>query len=444
MIRIRSLAFDVEPRARIVALVALAVIYSGGERYFASVSRLVHYGFDAVLLAAVAVLVIARPNRDALRLLPYAVWICLYYAWGFAVSSDQSVIRSPAVSDVILNGLILSTVAFAVGSRSDASRVAMYIQLAVILNLVFAIAQAVNYHVLVEMSQILAPGTLSYNLYRPAGLWVNPNVAGIGYLFGFLVSLLIHQRRVIAWLGRAAAAVGILFTGSREAMYPLLFACGVLALLLAYRRSRRLKWLTAVKIPAIVPALIGVVVVGTSLAAWFSPMREPITYNLHRFLDASARGPAEPSRVQLAAYWIGQALRGPWYGSGVFSFQGNGRTILGAHNIYITVWGEVGAALVAVYLAVLAIGIVWVVRAKLPTSDRVTLALMWLTYLVLGFTWHNQFSAVESIVVVGLLYMLPAAMTAPSAALARPFPLEPGRASTWAPFLVGGWHFRGS
>ena len=413
---IRNLAARAEPNARLLALFALAVIFSGGERYFANLSKLLHYGFDVALLAALGVLLIARPSRIALRVIPYALWICLYYAWGVAVSTDRSVIRSAAASDVILNLLILSTVALAVTTRSDVGRLAGYVQFAVIANFAFALAQAINFHVLVEMAYILDPRTFSYNIYRPAGLWIDPNVAGIGYLFGFLISLLLSDRRLLAWSGRSAALIGILFTGSREAMYPLLVCCGVVAVVYAYRRGWRLKRLTALKIPAVVPAAAAAILIAAALAVWLSPMREPVMYNLHRFLDASARGPAEPSRFQLATYWINRAVHGPWYGSGVFSFQGNGRTVYGAHNIYLTVWGEVGGPLLAIYMTVLALGVVWLLRAKLPLLDLTTLALMWATYLVLGFTWHNQFSAVESIVVAGLLYVVPQAISDPVAA----------------------------
>jgi O-Antigen ligase len=399
---------SLEPTARRFALVALALIYSGAERYFPSVWRPLHYGFDLVLVAAIALLLIAAPSRGVLRVVPYGLWICLYYAWGVAVAPNRSTVWSTAASDLILNGLILSAVALAVRSRSDVSSLASYVQVAVTTNLVFALMQAIDWHILVAMANVLNSST--YNIYRPAGMWIDPNVAGISYLFGFLLSLLVQDRRALAWLGRAGATVGILLTGSREAMYPLLVCWAIVTLMAVYRHPTMLRRVAKSRVPAGVLATIVAVALGAALIAWFSPIRDAVGYNLHRFLDASARGPAEPSRLQLATYWLDRAIHGPWYGTGVFSFQGNGRTVFGAHNIYLTTWGEVGVPLLAVYLAVLAVGFIWMTRARIPIADRVTLAMMWAAYLVLGFTGHNQFSVVESIVVVGLLYTVPAAL----------------------------------
>jgi hypothetical protein len=396
-----------EAIGRTVIFVALTLMYSGVERYFWRVSTALHYSFDALLLLAVGLLLPAQwGNRRAWRLLPYGFWIGAYYLWGVTVSPIQSSVLPMALSQIVLNLLILAAVGVAVSDRDNVGRFALYLQYAVWANCAVALVQYFDWPVLASMAHFLNPSTTSYNIHRPAGLWIDPNLAGIGYLFAFLMSFLARGPRIVLWLSRLAAILGMYLTGSRGGMYPLVFSAAVLGVMWLYNRRQSLRsHVLTIGGSCTLLLLVGVVFVGSIYRS-----DVPGGYALNRFLDASLRGTNDPSRVEVGSFWLSRALHGPWYGSGVFSYQGNGLTQEGAHDVFLTVWGETGLASLAIYLTVLGLGIAWAIRARIPARERGLLMLMWLDYLLEGFTWHNQFSAVVGIIVIGLLYRLPAAL----------------------------------
>jgi O-antigen ligase len=84
-----------------------------------------------------------------------------------------------------------------------------------------------------------------------------------------------------------------------------------------------------------------------------------------------------------------------------------------AHNIYLTVWGETGPLIALAYVFVLGMGLRQVLRVRLLLADRIPILLMWFCYLVVGLTWHNQFTSFAGMIFVGLLYHLPSILRIP-------------------------------
>ena len=80
---------------------------------------------------------------------------------------------------------------------------------------------------------------------------------------------------------------------------------------------------------------------------------------------------------------------------------------IGAHNIYLVVWGEMGIFGLLCYLSVLLTGIVAVLRARISAQARCIGLLIWATYLLMGLVWHNQFTDVLGAIYVGLIFYFP-------------------------------------
>ena len=92
------------------------------------------------------------------------------------------------------------------------------------------------------------------------------------------------------------------------------------------------------------------------------------------------------------------------------SYQAELTEAVGAHNIYVAVLGEIGPLGFAAYLAVLAVGLAALLRAPPGGTDRVVLALMWLTYLMSGLDSHTQITAFTGMIYIGLLLVAPRAV----------------------------------
>jgi O-antigen ligase len=213
--------------------------------------------------------------------------------------------------------------------------------------------------------------------------------------------------------------VGIYLTASRSGFYILLL-CAVIYVV--YRmRSWRIN-------PAIVPALVAVAALLGSLALMVVDRPGGLGVDatqgsvLGRVLDVTESTSTElgvVTRSDVTAQALQAAFDAPWFGYGVFTFQGTeiaslqSPLPLGAHDIYLVAWGEAGIAGLVLYLLVLGIGINGMVRSALPERVRLLLGLLWISYLIIGVVWHNQFTSLLATVYVGLLFRMPAAASRP-------------------------------
>jgi O-antigen ligase len=124
------------------------------------------------------------------------------------------------------------------------------------------------------------------------------------------------------------------------------------------------------------------------------------------------------SRLQIASLGLQRVLEKPWFGYGLFTFQGlpgnsqQGTDILpvSVHNIYLTVAGETGMLSFVTYLFVIGLGLKRLAHMGGTQLERMTGTLMWLFYLLIGLVWHNQLTSAAGMVYIGLLLSLPAAL----------------------------------
>jgi len=136
-------------------------------------------------------------------------------------------------------------------------------------------------------------------------------------------------------------------------------------------------------------------------------------WNLQRLLDFHERND-KITRTNLALLATRYALDGPWYGYGILSFQGFNHPSFdfvfanqGSHDIYLAVFGETGIFGFLVYLIILCIGLGRIYKGNIYTDERLIMSLMWISYLLIGLVWHNQFTSITGMVYAGLLYHIP-------------------------------------
>lgn len=410
-------------------LVLLAFTFSGGVLFLITVSPYLLYAYYAATLACAAIClwVDHRSVRNLRAVGPYLVWLGFFFAWGTLVSPDKGLVLPEALKAIGRDILILGAVAAALASRRDMGRLVQLIQIAVIGNFAIALWEAFHPDLIATIAYTLAPDNTAFELGRPAGLWSNPNEAAFAYILALVASY--WGRSVVVWAGRMAALAGIYLTASRSGFYIV----SLLGVVLLFYRLK--PWLLK---PRLAPLLLS----GLALTGWFGLVLfdnwDSITanasanYSLGRVLDISesaSQAIGQESRLQVALTAARAALDAPWFGDGVFTFQGSigGLSIAsplpyGAHNIYLAVWGEAGILGIVGYLGVLLIGIDRLFRLAMTSGERLAIGSLWLAYLIIGFVWHNQPTSSLAMLFVGLLYLLPylATRSKPGRAISGP------------------------
>jgi O-antigen ligase len=268
-----------------------------------------------------------------------------------------------------------------------------------------------------ELIEIIAKtrheGATAYDVLRPAALWSNPDEAASSLLFALLLAR--WAGGPLAWLGRISAVIGIYLGASRTGAY-LLLICGLVYAAFWLRTVR----IDSARLAAFVGSLliVGAAAVVAVIQLGFDPSEQRQFARILDFTEAKASA-AGGSRLDIAGEAAETILAGPWHGYGLFTFQlyalEGVREVLEtpAHNIYLTVWGETGPLIALAYVFVLGMGLRQVFRVRLLLADRIPILLMWFCYLVIGLTWHNQFTSFAGMIFIGLLYHLPSILRIP-------------------------------
>jgi len=386
----------------------LAIMFSGAERYFVTLSSILHYGFSVVLVVAVIIVAIAerRGPYVARSVGAYLAWLFLFFAWGILVSDAPAGAISRVVSELVLNALVTTAIAVVVSSRQRLQQFAELLQLAVIANAVVIAAESLSpeiFDLLGALYAHLSPG--AFFTARPAGLWLQPNDAGMALVFAFLIAT--WARPPLKWLGRAAAAYGVYMGASKGAMYALvavLLVLGFAELRLAFRRRSR--WLLIGS--PLIAACLSVTLFGSVNQAEFLAANSEMPYPVQRFIDiTSVQDQNDPSRVSLASSWLVDLSSNPWIGNGVFTFEGTD-TRPGAHDLYIAVWGDSGILFLLGLILIYLTGALAVWRHHVRGADMLAVSLIWIVYIFDGFISHDQFFAIMLMMALALALVLPA------------------------------------
>jgi len=401
--------------ARGVLLVLLAVIFGGGFPFLLVISSYLLPAFYAVVIACLVLCFVVEGQviDNFKSVLPYMAWIVFYCIWGTIVSPYRDLVIVDVLRVLIQTPLIFAALTFTLVDKRYLSRLANLFQVATLINVAICLWELAEPRLISDIAYTLNSNATAFSALRPAGLWSNPDEAAFALIFGLLLSR--WSTGLLAWAGRIAAIAGIYITVSRTGVY-ILVLCGVLYFLFKLKTIR----FTSGRLALIFGCLSLIAWIGMVFSATAGPAVADVdvseSWNISRILDFSESASGQQSRVELASVYVDLAVDAPWQGYGILTFQGfqgfigtyiSAFSSQGAHNIYLVVLGETGLYCFAIYVLVLAFGAMQVFNPGIPEAERLVLGLMWLSYLIIGLTWHNGFTAIAGMLYAGLLYHLP-------------------------------------
>lgn len=398
--------------AQTALLALLTVLYGGGFLFLATISPMLLYSFYGALAGLVA-LRMATPGQAWGDLRPVALylgWLVAFWAWGVLVSPFPAWVLPEVVRIVFRNVLFLCAAAMALSDTRGLRQLAVMVQAAIFVNLYVALRQLNDPAFAVDFAGRLGDEAYVANNVRPGGLWINPDEAAFALLMGLL--LLARERGPLVWAARAAAVYGIYLSASRSGNYML--ALSGLVYLLFKLRQGVLSFGRATVLVNLLALAYGVWL-ALFLTGSLPRYDASQDFALSRILDFREEN-AELTRGDLTGAVFAIALDTPWHGHGAMALQDNvaveryfERALpgLGAHNIYLAVWGEAGLMGMAAYLAVLAAAAGQVLRLPMRPHFRLVAGLMWLAYLIRGLTWHGQMFSGSGIVLIGIILCYP-------------------------------------
>ena len=396
--------------ARTLLMGLLAVVFGGPVPFiihFAS-HQFLYLFYLAVIVCVVLCVVARRQSLERVQtVMPYLAWLALFLAWGTFFSRHPSNVIPDVNRCLLRNFLLVGAVAMALTNVKGLGKAARLFQVMAMINFGIAVYEVVRPELIEEIAFTADPDATAFDVDRPAGLWSNPNEAAFAYLFALLLS---HwDRGPVAWAGRLACVGGILLTGWRSGMYLLVLWGLVQLVTLLVSLDWRRAALLIIGLPVVLAVCVVVMV----------NLPQPNLEDRQSLFAGRAwiSGKATCAGKTRAMAWrprppslrLERALAGSWH---LLFSERTPRPVFGsgAHNIYLAVLGESGIVGFAGYLAVLFYGCYRAWKANVSRNDWVALMLLWLSYLFIGFVWHNQLTSLIGMVMVGVLYQLPGSL----------------------------------
>lgn len=395
-------------------MLLLGVIYAGCIQFFIGISPLLLNGTYLFIVACLAVCLFFdwSASRNAESVAPYLIFTFAYFLWGMLALSSDPRVFGEGIKVFIKNFLVVSSVAIVL-DRGTLKPFAQLVQLAVLGNFAICIWEAFDPQLVATIAHTREAGATAFNVLRPAGLWSNPDEAATAFIFSLLMTR--WAGGVLGWLGRIASVVGIYLGASRTGAYLLAFCAAFYAW--HWLRQHRID---SARIAIVLAAVMlgGAGLFGLAKAVDFDPSQH---WQLARFLDLteSTRDHGDVSRFDILNTAMRTAAEGPWYGHGLFTFQFHAQpgipTVIDppSHNIFVAVWGEAGAFVGFAYLLLHGLGIWRILSTPMLARDRMTILVMYLCYLIVGLTWHNQFTSFSGMLYIALLWHLPTVLKTP-------------------------------
>ena len=398
----------------------LAFIYSGGFLFIFPFSPLLLYSCYPIIIGlSIACTLLDRRTAISVRsIIPYVYWILLYACFGTLISPISDVVLGDVLRMVVRNIMLIYAVSTVIVDEDSFISLSRWIQITVILNAGIMMWQSFNPDFIAVITQTRNKFDTAWSADRPAGLLVNPDETSFAFLFAILISY--KDKSVLAWLGRIGTVIGIYLTASRTGAYILVFYGLVFSFLFFKEKAFNLRYITIAGNSIVVLAAILL-----GLYSYFGLPKSFINDNaaLTRILDVqenSSEGGYARAEVTAAALQLAQ--NSPLQGSGIFAFQepqnmpvtsqrvhSRLRLLnLGTHNIFIAILGEVGSFGFFLYLAMMSVSFPYVLKRNATSKERIVISLLWFTYIVIGFTWHNQLTSLSGMIYIGLLCTFPA------------------------------------
>lgn len=393
-------------------IVLLALVYGGGFLFLATISPLLLYAFYVAMLALIALRFesLDQLAGDLRPLLPYMAWVTAFWCWGVLMSPYPGAVFGEVIRLLFRNLLFLVGVAVALSDPRSEKLFSRLVQVGIFVNYYLAQRQLNDPQFAIDFARRLGEETYIANNVRPAGLWINPDEAAFALLFGLLI--IARDKGIVVWLARAAAVHGIYLSASRSGNYILVL---FIVSYLLYSLSRKLFSFRQAMIMVNVAAVAFAIWLGLYYTENLPTYDVSQDFALSRILDHQESN-TDYTRGDLTSAVLGLVMQAPWYGYGALGLQ-DAQTSelyfqsalpgLGAHNIYLAVWGEAGVLGLLSYLAVLGLGILAALRLPMSPQRRLIACLMWAGYLIRGLTWHSQLINGVGILVVGLVLCYP-------------------------------------
>jgi O-antigen ligase len=404
--------------SRLVLFAEIFVIYIGAQPFLIMFSPDLLYGTYVVIGAcAVGILCFERvASRSVLSTVPYLVWLLVFYCiWGTMMKLDGGPWAyrdhpgkfddDEVIKMFVKNVVVLSAFALAVINRRDLARAANWFQIGALLNLAICFWEVWDPNVISSLALDRDPEVNAFNVLRPAGLWRNPDEAAFAFIFAFLISY--WARRPLAWIGRLACLVGIYLTASRTGVYILALCAAIHFAFRLRSKGFLFRWLKGFSLCLAATAVAALVLTESSTLRTIQISKE---WEITRIFDLTEKSAYEPTRFEIAKEGMERIWERPWTGHGIYSFDTsleNSAVAIGVHNVFILVWGETGIPGIVSFLMVLALGTSRSFHPQIASSEQSILLRMWISYLVIGLTWHNQFTEFSGMLYAALLYHLP-------------------------------------
>jgi hypothetical protein len=345
-------------------------------------------------------------HRLIIPALPLVLWIVIYVLWG-SLSAPYPIFENGRR----LTFRFVTIIAAMTVVTSHPRRLSFYassLQWVLVGNLIVTawLIQNPQYQDL----ELFARMDTAIGSDRFAGLWGDANLAGLATLFILVLSY--WARPWIGWVGRVSGALIVYLTASRTAFW-IAVVLGLLYLAFAADGRSRVRAI-------LVGALL---VLGGAGYLNFSHQKNlALTQGnntLSRVFDLSeskVRDEGGGSRLDLAKDWLAIAARGPWYGYGLFSFEGDNSTATltkrgfpdqGTHNTYLAIFIDTGWVGLGLFLIIL---ITQLVRTwRTPLSPQVHQMLFALNFVFLVFSLANHQMVTDYLGWMGfsLIFLLP-------------------------------------
>lgn len=294
-------------------------------------SRTIQHSRFPVYFAAygISALIMALDLKSAKRLLekPLVIWAfaaLMLFTWGMLVRTFNSPAGIDDYDFLRLFGLRVNTIGFLLCTT-------MILDDLYVLNLTkWAIVLATLVGVVLNLYDIMFPGTFSNIPGRAAGLYVQPNGSGMALVFGCLVGLTAIRRRWWQEVFVFVSFIGVLVTFSRESIlaFVAVMVAGSVAGVLSLRRLAI--------IGGIGIALFVAFNLGNNLLSEKIVSTENWSRVTSQFLsDTSAR-----DRVQVAKRALGAFEEAPLLGQG-FGTTGYWGDVE-SHNYYLSLLADNG------------------------------------------------------------------------------------------------------
>jgi O-antigen ligase len=394
---------------RNLALTTIVILMLGGvfPSLVASGGPALDTLFWVVLLGLVASFWLELPMPRLLRpVLPFSAWLLFYLAWGTLAAPypilDEAVRMGIKFFTLIMAMAVVTSTPHRLRVFANGAQLLLLVNLAVTVLLITR-PEYQQHPFFAKMGVEAAD--------RFAGLWGNANAAGLTTLVVLTITRWASPR--MALVGRLCGPLIIYLTESRTATW-LLVAMVVFYLAFLARARVRLRALVLLLALA-AGALYTLNSTGSSLAALAES-----NPGLARILDVTESRTTEAggqSRLEVLKDWLGKVPGEPWYGYGLYTFFGGesdkavprpGFPTVGPHNQYLAIFLDIGGLGLVSYLAILALQLAAIRRARLVPGAGHMLYALFFTLLCISNFSHNMLTDYTGWEALPLLFLLPA------------------------------------